>query len=214
LYQVDAQGPSEEKATFCGISRPVVKYVSQSYSRGGSRDAARGSQYCTSCYSAPVRGAEYCDERVCLSVSVCLSVRDHIFGTTRPIFANCFVHVSYGRGSVFLWRRSDTLCASGFINDVIFAHRPRLLEVAALLNEAQCTRSLGLGCKLCAVIPVAGQRTHGTTFRALKVTSQVATPGAECEVYDCLVSVVLCFFSLLLLLLYLPCFSSQCSSES
>ena len=28
---------------------------------------------------------------------------------------------------------------------------------------AQCTRSLGLGYKLCAVIPVAGQRTHGTT---------------------------------------------------
>jgi len=28
-------------------------------------------------------------------------------------------------------------------------------------------------------MPVAGQRTHGTTFRALKVTSQVATPGAE-----------------------------------
>ena len=41
-------------------------------------------------------------------------------------------------------------------------------------------RSLGLGYKLCAdsaVIPVAGQRTHGTTFRALEVTSLVATPG-------------------------------------
>ena len=147
LYQVDAQGPSEEKATFCGISLPVVKYVSQNYSRGGSSDAARGSQYCTSCYSAPVRGAEYCDERVCLSVSVCLSVRDRIFGTTRPIFANCFVHVSYGRGSVFLWRRSDTLCASGFINDVIFAHRPRLLEVAALLkHSAHAALGLAVNC--------------------------------------------------------------------
>jgi len=29
------------------------------------------------CYSAADREAEYCDERVCL----CLSVRDHIFGT-------------------------------------------------------------------------------------------------------------------------------------
>jgi len=53
--------------------------------------------------------------------------------------------------------------------------------------EEQCTRSLGFGYKLCAVIPVAGQRTHRTTFRALKVTSQVATPGAESAVYDCLV---------------------------
>ena len=53
--------------------------------------------------------------------------------------------------------------------------------------EAQCTRSLGLGYKLCAVISVAGQRMHGTTFRALKVTSWVATPGAKSAVYDCLV---------------------------
>ena len=43
--------------------------------------------------------------------------------------------------------------------------------------EAQCTRSLGLGYKRCAVIPVTGQRTHGTTFRALKVTFQLATRG-------------------------------------
>jgi len=46
-------------------------------------------------YSAPYRGAEYCDECVCLSVGVCvyLSVRDHIFGTTRPIFTN-FLYVT------------------------------------------------------------------------------------------------------------------------
>jgi len=31
---------------------------------------------------------------------------------------------------------------------------------------------------------------HGTTFRALTVTSQVETPGAESAVYDCLV--ILC----------------------
>jgi len=29
---------------------------------------------------------------------------------------------------------------------------------------------------------------HGTTFRALSVTSQVATPAAETAVYDCVVS--------------------------
>ena len=37
-------------------------------------------------YSATDRAAEYCDERVCLSVCVCVSVRDHVCGTTRPIF--------------------------------------------------------------------------------------------------------------------------------
>ena len=48
-----------------------------------------------------------------------------------------------------------------------------------------------LGYNVCTVIPVAGHRTHGTTFRALKVTSQVATPGAESAVNDCLVSFAL-----------------------
>jgi len=54
-------------------------------------------------YSARDRGAEHCDERA--RVCVCLSVRDHIFRTARPIFTKCFVHVTYGRGSVLLWRR-------------------------------------------------------------------------------------------------------------
>ena len=117
-----------------------------------------------------------------------LSVRDHIFGTTRPIFTNFVVHVSYGRGSVLFWRRGDTLCISGFMDDVIFAQKPRLLGVAAQLKRsAYALRSLGLGYKLCAVIPVARQRAHGTTFLALKVASQVATQEAESAVYDCLV---------------------------
>ena len=34
---------------------------------------------------------------------------------------------------------------------------------------------------MCAVIPLARQRTHGTTF------FRVATPGAESAVHDCLV---------------------------
>jgi len=54
--------------------------------------------------------------------------------------------------------------------------------VRACVRVFVCPRSY-----LCAVIPVAGQRAHGTTFRALKVTSQVSSPGAESAVYDCLV---------------------------
>jgi len=68
----------------------------------------------------------------------------------------------------FLWMTSCLLISQGCST----RRRPA---------EAQCTRSCGLDYKLCAVIPVAGQRTQGTTFRALKVTSQVA-------VYDCIVS--------------------------
>ena len=68
--------------------------------------------------------AEYCGERVCLSV------RQDISGTTNPIFTKFLKHATCRRGSVLLWRRSDKLCISCFINDVIFARKPRLLDVA------------------------------------------------------------------------------------
>jgi len=110
--------------------------------------------------------AEYCDDHVCLSVCVCLSV-SLISGTTRPIFANC-VLVTYGSSSVPRWRRCDTLCTSGFMDDVILAHKPRQLNVTAQLIETQLTCSLGLGYKRRVGIPVAGQRahTHGPTSQA------------------------------------------------
>jgi len=48
--------------------------------RGKACSATSHDVYNYDNYSTPDRGAEYCDERVCLSV------RDHIFGTTCPIF--------------------------------------------------------------------------------------------------------------------------------
>ena len=54
-------------------------------------------------YCAPDSGAEYCDERVCLSlcVSVCVFVRDHIFGNARPIFTKflCILPMAVARSS-------------------------------------------------------------------------------------------------------------------
>ena len=46
----------------------------------------------------------YCPERVCLSVCVCLSVRDHIFGTTRQIFTNflCLLPMDVARSSLVI----------------------------------------------------------------------------------------------------------------
>jgi len=67
---------------------------------------------------------------------VCLSGRDHIFGTTGPIFAKLFTLVIYGRDPVILWRRCDTSRTSGFVDDVIFARKPRLLDVAAQLRRS------------------------------------------------------------------------------
>ena len=65
------------------------------------------------------RGAEYCDECVCLCV-LCVSVCKHISGTTSPNLTICSAHVARGRGSILLWRRFDTLCTSGFVDDVMF----------------------------------------------------------------------------------------------
>jgi len=104
-------------------------------------------------YSSPEREAKHCDKRVCLSVclslcvSVCFSVRDHIFGTTRPIFTKIFTHVTYGRGSNLLRWRSDILCTSGFMDDVMFAHKPRLLDIAAQLKRsAYAASGLAINC--------------------------------------------------------------------
>ena len=113
-----------------------------------------------------------------MSVSVCLSVCLSVCPRSclrSSSFFLCVLLMTVARSS-----------SSGFMDDVIFA---RKIKVARRRRpaEAQCTPRLGLGYKLCAVIPAAGQRTHGTTFRALKVTFQVATPGAESAVYDCLV---------------------------
>ena len=70
---------------------------------------------------------------------MCLSVRDHIFGTAHQFLRACYL---YGRGSVLLWRRSDMLRTSGFMHDVISAHKPRLLDVAAQLK---CSAHAALG---------------------------------------------------------------------
>ena len=73
----------------------------------------------------PGRGAEYCDQFVCLCVCVCACVsvheREHIAGTAGPIFTKFFVQIPCGRSSELLWRLCDTLCTSGFMNDVTLA---------------------------------------------------------------------------------------------
>ena len=66
------------------------------------------------------RGAKY--EYHYVWLSVCPSVRLHDSKTTRPNSTKIFMRVVYGRGSILLWQRCDTLCTSGFVDDVIFSH--------------------------------------------------------------------------------------------
>jgi len=84
-----------------------------------------------------------------MCVCVCMFVCDHIFGTTLPIFTKFFVHVSYGRGSI-LWRHSDTLLIAGFMDDIILAHKLRLLDVAARLRQRGSHRQQMLGTTSCS----------------------------------------------------------------
>jgi len=61
--------------------------------------------------------AKYCDEHAC----VCLSVREHISGTTsRAIFTNFTMHIAYLHGSVLL-RRGDEIPREGEILGVVRA---------------------------------------------------------------------------------------------
>jgi len=78
-------------------------------------------------------------------VFVSLSVRDRISGTrpTCPILP-IFVPVTYSRGSVPLWWRCDTLCASGLMDDVILhtlGHMGHIevQRVTSLRRRAHCT---------------------------------------------------------------------------
>jgi len=61
-----------------------------------------------------------------MSVSVCLCVfvcrRSYLQNYTSDLY-RFFVHVTYGYGSVLLLRRNYMLLISGFVDDVIFAHK-------------------------------------------------------------------------------------------
>jgi len=66
---------------------------------------------------------------------VCVCPRSYLWNYKSDLL-QFFVRVTYGRGSVLLWQRSNMLCTSGFMDDVIFANKPKLLDVAAQLKRS------------------------------------------------------------------------------
>jgi len=130
-----------------------------------SDSARRGLRVKSAIIVVPNRGAEYCDDRVCLCVCVCLSASISLEIHDRCLANYCACCL--WPGSDLLWRRRDTLCTSGFMDDVMLAHKPRQLNVAAQLIEAQPTCSLRLGYERRVGIPFADEwtHTHGPTFR-------------------------------------------------
>jgi len=66
---------------------------------------------------------------VCLSVLVCLSVREDISGITCAIFTKIFIHLAYGRGSVHL-RQGDEIPKEGAVLGVFFPTENVLYSIA------------------------------------------------------------------------------------
>jgi len=64
-----------------------------------------------------------------MTVSVCLSVGGHIFETTHTIFTIFLCMLPEGVTRSSSDGVANMLCISGFIDDVIFARKPRLLDV-------------------------------------------------------------------------------------
>ena len=71
---------------------------------------------------------------VCLCVCLCVFVYfrlSTIISSELHVRSSPIFYVNYGRGLVLLWWCSDALCTSGFIDDIIIADKPRLVDVAA-----------------------------------------------------------------------------------
>jgi len=151
-------------------------------------------------YSASDWWAKYCDEHVCLCVCVCLSAMIswelHVWSSPN------FWHMLPMAVARFSWQRSDTLCTSGFMDGVIFAHKLRLLDVATRLRQWGLHADSGLD----VGIPAAGSRrsrllllrpqwacstfmTSCLHIMSLRISRreilQAATPGAESAVCEC-----------------------------
>ena len=72
----------------------------------------------------PSRGAEYCDQFVCLCVHlyICLSASislEPLHRSSRNLLCR-IMQIPCGCRLILFWRRCDTLCTSGFMDDVTF----------------------------------------------------------------------------------------------
>ena len=77
---------------------------------------AKKLRFCRlSCHFSADRCVKYCDPRVC--VFICLST--YISWILHIKFSVC---VTSGSGSVLLWQQYDTLCTSGFVDDIMFSY--------------------------------------------------------------------------------------------
>lgn len=71
-------------------------------------------------YFSPKRGANYCDDYVCLFVCMSFHLSVCLLAYLKNQMAK--IHVGYGYGSILLWQLCDMLRTSGFVDDVTVPH--------------------------------------------------------------------------------------------
>ena len=80
-------------------------------------------------------------------MSVCLSVRSYISKGTCPIFTKLSIHATCGRGSVLIGRQCNTLCTSGFVDDITFSENSTNDNITPCLYVSLSSPGGGTGAK-------------------------------------------------------------------
>jgi len=106
---------------------------------------------------------------------VCLSVRSHISETTRANFTkfSCTLGVR-GRGSVLLCRRSDTICTSGFMDDVMFSQNGLYGALCLFLSGESVTAktaAASIPTKFCSTINIVCCALEGKSVNYWSLSS-------------------------------------------
>jgi len=119
-------------------------------------------------------------QSACLSVclSVCLSLSSHIPEITSAHFTRFSVHITGDLGSVLVWRQWNTLCPSGFVDDIMSfpiagptARGVGNINVSAVLKQ------------VAKISNVFARGRHAVWLCRRIQWLQTANPGAQSDVY-------------------------------
>jgi len=120
---------------------------------------------------------------VCLSVCLFL-VRSHVLLTTRSNFVKLSAHDASGRGSDLSWRRCDTLCTCGLVDDVFYMVGP--MAACRYRSSVTSARVHGLTSMRRGIVCVLSY-----TIVSTKTGRVFCARGAEGEFCD---APLLCYF--------------------
>ena len=121
---------------------------------------------------------------IVMIVSVFVCVFMCLGNYTSDLFRIFFMRVTYGDGSDLFWPRCDTICTSGCINDVMFAHSGSYGGTSIPLHRCAQTNAPAASYWLRCVLDHGGR--HDNSLYALKWVGKrlsshtAATAGGVC----------------------------------